>query len=191
MGSFRCLLRSRGTAAERALPKTWLNADSAPVPRRSYWQVSGATPVNRVRAGRYVAAACCCRRLPRNGAWPCCRSKHKGVNSLIKPGQRDRGPKRGKTATASIPLSQNRTKCPQSHRSGMIVGQKRRYTTRTTHNGKNSPAECRAKLDKSPQLARRCGPLTRMTHDQAPSGTGRRHPGSPGTKGSMHVAGHE
>jgi len=73
-----------------------------------------------------------------------------------------------KAAAAPIPLPQNRTKRPQSHRSGGIVGQKWRYTTRMAHNDENSPAACRAKSDKSPQPRRCCGPLTRMTHDQAP-----------------------
>ena len=62
-----------------------------------------------------------------------------------------------KTAAAPIPPPQNRTKCPGSYRSRVIVGQKRLYLTRMAHNDENGPAERVAKWDKAPQPGRCCG----------------------------------
>ena len=74
-------------------------------------------------------------------------------SSLRRP-QRDRGPKREKESGGTIPARQNRTKYPRSYRSGVIVGQKRRYTTRMAHNNENRPPGRGAKCDKPPQPGR-------------------------------------
>jgi len=76
-----------------------------------------------------------------------------------------------------IPPPQNGTKCPQPSHSDITVGQKWRYTTRMAHNDENSPLERWAKLGKSPQTGQRCGPLTRMTHDEVPTGHQAAEPG--------------
>ena len=77
----------------------------------------------------------------------------------------------GEKATAvPIPPPQNRTKHPRPPRSSMTVGQKWRYTTRMAHNNENRPAKCGSEWGKSPQTRRCRGPLTRMAHDEAPTG---------------------
>ena len=102
------------------------------------------------------------------------------------------------TAAPPISPSQNPTKCPGSRRLGEIVGQKRRYLPRMTHNDENCPARLGTKRSKAPQLRRRRGAtdaddprsgpfgrptpeprLTRMPHPRQTRAS-RRFPG-PGT----------
>ncbi len=85
-----------------------------------------------------------------------------------------------KAATAPIPPSQNRIKHPRLPGSGVIVGQKRRHTTRMTRNNKNGSEMDGAKRDKISQKDGAAGPLTRMAHDHVPTGRPAAEPGSPG-----------
>jgi hypothetical protein len=71
--------------------------------------------------------------------------------------QRDCGPKRGKTAATPVLPPQNGAKHPRLYRSGVTVGQKRRYATRMAHNAENRPVKYGAKLDKVPQSRWCCG----------------------------------
>ena len=69
-----------------------------------------------------------------------------------------------------VALSQNRINYPRPHRSGVIVGQNRRYSPWMTHNDESGPAEWNAKRGKAPQPGRNFRALTRMARDQAPAG---------------------
>ena len=88
--------------------------------------------------------------------------------------QHDCGPKRGKDSGDPIPPPQNRTKHPAKYRFGVIVGQKRRHTTRMVHNDETGTEMGGANHDKVPQTGGAIGPTTRMTYNHAQPGAGRR-----------------